>query len=53
MPAFDKELGRYGEGEFTHGTEIVVSQLGTAAVLDGGIDTAISDLVRSPWTLTA
>ncbi|MDR6555754.1 putative NBD/HSP70 family sugar kinase [Arthrobacter pascens] len=53
MPAFEKELGLYGEGEFTHGTEIVVSQLGTAAVLDGGIDTAISDLVRSPWTLTA
>ena len=53
MPAFEKELGLYGEGEFTHGTEIVVSQLGTAAVLDGGIDTAISDLVREPWTLTA
>lgn len=51
MPAFEEELGLWAEGEFTHGTEITVSQLGTGAVLDGGIDTAISDLVRSPWTV--
>lgn len=50
MPSFEKELGLWAEGEFTHGTAIRVSQLGTDAVLDGGIDTAISDLVRSPWT---
>ncbi|WP_406636022.1 ROK family protein [Pseudarthrobacter quantipunctorum] len=52
MPAFEEELGLWAEGEFTHGTEITVSRLGTDAVLDGGIDTAISDLVRSPWTVT-
>ena len=52
MPAFEEELGLWAEGEFTHGTEIAVSRLGTDAVLDGGIDTAISDLVRSPWTVT-
>lgn len=51
MPAFKKELGLYAEGEFTHPTEISVSRLGTDAVLDGGIDTAISDLVRAPWTV--
>jgi predicted NBD/HSP70 family sugar kinase len=50
MPAFEHELNRWSEGEFIHGTEIKVSQLGTGAVLDGGIETAISDLVRSPWT---
>ncbi|HEU4667030.1 MAG TPA: ROK family protein [Arthrobacter sp.] len=52
MPAFEEELGLWAAGEFTHGTEIAVSQLGTKAVLDGGIDTAINDLVRSPWTVT-
>lgn len=52
MPAFEEELGLWAEGEFTHGTEISVSRLGTDAVLDGGIDTAISDLVHSPWTVT-
>lgn len=51
MPAFEEELGRYSKGEFTHGTEVTVSTLGTSAVLDGGIDTAISVLVRAPWTL--
>jgi predicted NBD/HSP70 family sugar kinase len=51
MPAFEEELGLWAEGEFTHGTEIAVSQLGTNAVLDGGIDTAITDLVRAPWTI--
>ena len=53
MPAFTEELSRYSSGEFMHGTETVVSQLGTDAVLDGGIDTAINALVRSPWTVSA
>ena len=53
MPAFEQELRLYGEGEFTHGTEVAVSRLGTDAVLDGGIDTAINALVRSPWTISA
>ena len=52
MPAFDDELKLYGAGEFSHASEIRVSPLGTDAVLDGGIHTAISDLVRSPWSLT-
>lgn len=51
MPSFEKELALYSEGEFTHRTAITVSRLGTNAVLDGGINTAISDLVRSPWTV--
>jgi predicted NBD/HSP70 family sugar kinase len=51
MPAFEQELRIYTEGEFSHATEMAVSQLGTGAVLDGGIATAINDLVRAPWTL--
>jgi predicted NBD/HSP70 family sugar kinase len=51
MPAFEQELRIYSEGEFSHATEMAVSQLGTGAVLDGGIATAINDLVRAPWTL--
>jgi len=53
MPSFDDELKTFGAGEFSHGSAIRVSPLGTAAVLDGGIDAAISDLVRSPWALSA
>lgn len=52
MPTFTEELSRYTSGEFMHGTETVVSQLGVDAVLDGGIDTAINALVHSPWTVS-
>ncbi len=52
MPAFEEELSLYREGEFIQGTETVVSRLGTDAVLDGGIDTAINALIRSPWTVS-
>lgn len=51
MPALEDELRSSSGGDFSHGTRILVSELGTGAVLDGGIETAISDLVRSPWTL--
>lgn len=51
MPALEEELSQRSGGEFIHGTRIVVSGLGTDAVLDGGIETAVSALVRSPWTL--
>lgn len=52
LPAFTEELSRYRSGEFMHGTETVVSQLGVDAVLDGGIDTAIDALVHFPWTVS-
>lgn len=52
MPAFTQELNRYSSGEFMHGTQSLVSELGTGAVLDGGIDTAIDALVRAPWTVS-
>lgn len=51
-PTFTEELTRTSSGEFLHDTKTVVSQLGINAVLDGGIDTAIEALVRSPWTVS-